>query len=154
MKVFSKGVYNFWDVQFFVHVRKMRHKFFVCEIFHKHRAAPSPAASQKLYHISIPLSIPKIKKLRFLLNLIVTASRRADPPSYYLRRLHAINFFSRHRVRSLAVTRFPYCQGYPVSAYRQRLCILGRSTKLSLFHTIYPESVRFCSTIYHQKSER
>lgn len=57
------------------------------------------------------------------MNLIVTASRMADHPSYSFRRSHAINFFSRHRVRSLAVTRFPYCQGYPVSAHRQRLCI-------------------------------
>ena len=75
------------------------------------------------------------------MNLIVTASRRADPPSYSFRRSHAVNFFSRHRVRSLAVPRFPNCQGYPVSAYRQRLCILGRSTK-GVIVTRLPEDVK------------
>ena len=69
----SKGVCDFWDVRFFVHVRKMRHKIFVCEKIHKHRTAPSPAAGSKLYHKSSLLSTPKIKKRGFLLNPQITA---------------------------------------------------------------------------------
>jgi hypothetical protein len=99
-------------------------------------------------------STPKIKKMRFLLNLLVTASRRAEPPAITsVARTQSISFQGTELGPSQLLV-FPTVKDSQKINDSGTGFGLGKAPCQVLSTLLFRNSSWLYPTIYHQKSER